>query len=112
MRTNKSTFTLAVILIAMTTTFTYAKKRIDGNPSNIANRKVLRMQKDIVLTDSQQIKIKSLTVEYIKQINDAQENQVTAISVKHRVDLDSVLTIEQREQIKTKRIERIKKTNK
>ena len=99
---------LALTILLMATTLTYAKKRINGNPSNIANRIVIRTQKYVALTDSQQIKIKELTVEYINQINNADDNQTSTIGAKHKAVLDSILTSSQKEQIKTKRLEKIK----
>jgi len=110
MRTRKLLLTLTLLLII--TTLVYAKKRITKNPEQVANSFVNRMQKDIVLTDSQQLKIKALTIEYINQINGTEENQIKMISMKHKADLDSILTPSQKEQLMLKKKNRIENKNK
>lgn len=105
MKTRKLVLALTILLMA--TTLTYAKKRIDRDPNEIANRMVIRIQKDVALTDSQQLAIKELTVKYINQINDAEDNQRSTMGRKHKADLDSILTFSQKEQKKAKIQERI-----
>jgi len=105
MRTQKLVIAIAIILLA--TTLINAKKRINGNPSNIANRVITKMQKVVALTDSQQLKIKDLTVNYINQINNVEDNEISTISLKHKADVDSILTGLQKDQIKAKKLEKM-----
>ena len=89
-----------------------AKKPITGNPNQIADRIVLRVHQNVVLADSQQVKMKALVKDYISLINNADESQIKSISLKHRADMDSLLTPAQRDQqkiMKNQRIETAKK---
>lgn len=106
MRTRKLLLTLSIVILFAT--ILNAKKKIEGNPDQIANRMIINLQKTIVLTDSQQIKIKALTIDYVNQVNDAEGEQVKLICLKHKADLDSLLTLNQKEQLfqlKKQRIE-------
>ena len=110
MKTTKFSITVCAIILGAGLLF--AKKPITGNPNQITNRIVAQIHEDVVLTDSQQVKMKALVKDYIAQINNADDSQIRSISLKHRADMDSLLTPTQRDQqkiMKNQRIETAKK---
>jgi hypothetical protein len=105
MKTTKFSITVCAIILGVGLLF--AKKSINGNPNQIANRIVARIHQDVVLADSQQLKMKSLVQNYITRINEASDNQIDSISLHYHAEMDSILTSVQREQQKIKKSQRM-----
>jgi len=97
-----------------------------GNPENLATKMVIKLGNDIVLTDSQKVIIQAKAKEFLvkRQSSNLLTNKTDLSTGKklayeqYKATLDTVLTIEQKTQLITKRNERRKvienkyKTNK
>ena len=85
-----------------------------GNPENFATKKVAKLCKDIVLTDSQKVIIQAKAKVFAIKVQNASSltNNTEKTSIlnqagqEYKTALDSVLTTEQKTQLVTKRNER------
>ena len=99
----------AVIAILLFSNLIFA-----GNPENYATKKVVKLCKDIVLTDSQKVIIQAKAKVFASKMQSASliTNNIEKTSIQnqavqgYKMALDSVLTTEQKTQLITKRNER------
>jgi len=85
-----------------------------GNPENIAVKMIEKLSNDVILTDSQRVVIQTKADEYVLKMQNVNlitniEEQFALrkqISKEYDASLDSLLTIEQREQLMIKIKER------
>ena len=111
----KPTFIPAIIAIFIFSTLVFAvNSNQDGNTKNIADNLVSNLCSDVNLTDSQKLVVVKNAKEYeLKLQNISQESNKELKSeimnhaiLEYRTVIDSVLTQEQKEVQKTKRIQR------
>jgi uncharacterized membrane protein YbjE (DUF340 family) len=99
----------ALIAILLFTNLLFA-----GNPENIVTKKVAKLCEDIVLTDSQKVIILAKANMFATKMQsassltkDTEKNSIlNQAGQEYKTALDSVLTIEQKTQLVTKRNER------
>jgi len=111
----KPTFIPAIISVFIFSTLAFAvNSNQDGNTKNIADNLVSNLCSDVNLTDSQKLVVVKNAKEYeLKLQNISQESNKELKSeimnhaiLEYRTVIDSVLTQEQKEVQKTKRIQR------
>ena len=111
----KPTFIPAIISVFIFSTLAFAvNSNQDGNTKNIADNLVNNLCRDVNLTDSQKLVVVKNAKEYeLKLQNISQESNKKLKSeimnhaiLEYRTVIDSVLTQEQKEVQKTKRIQR------
>ena len=111
----KPTFIPAIISVFIFSTLAFAvNSNQDGNTKNIADNLVSNLCSDVNLTDSQKLVVVKNAKEYeLKLQNISQESNKELKSeimnhaiLEYRIVVDSVLTQEQKEVQKTKRIQR------
>jgi len=111
----KPTFIPAIISVFIFSTLAFAvNSNQDGNTKNIADNLVSNLCSDVNLTDSQKLVVVKNAKEYeLKLQNISQESNKKLKSeimnhaiLEYRTVIDSVLTQEQKEVQKTKRIQR------
>jgi hypothetical protein len=107
MKTSKSLMLAFATLLLSTSLFA-------GNPENLATKIVAKLSKDIVLTDSQKVVIQTKAKELAlkRQNADALSDKTEKTELKRQASqsykaiVDSLLTNEQRQQLKVKQNER------
>ena len=107
---------MAIIAILLFSNLLFAADPLNGNADNLANVLTEKLSKDVQLTDSQKTIVKAKVIEFIARMESADKkstdsekfNAKKQASDEYESKLDSILTLEQKTQLKLKSTEREK----